>query len=297
MGKKLPFMKFYTGDWLKDPGVQSLDWADQGRWIRLLCFMWESEERGKLVLNGEPMTEEVIGRLMGEDKGTLKATLERLLNAKVLRREDKTEIYFNARMVRDEEKNKTAQEHGKKGGNPNLVNPRDKGTLKGRVKGGDKAGVDSDIRYQMSDVKDRDQKKESVAVAPGESSKKSKPQSVEPSPEAWAAAWTHWNALVACGVKVDRDETEWRNRAATEYDRAFKNGWAKPSDVDTVMRHCCANGFWHDKITSPAQIFKLKDDKRKFTTILNQAKANNKPRWPDANAGMVNSCPGQYDHI
>lgn len=45
MGKQ-PAFQFYTGDWLKDTGVLSLE--SRGAWIDLLCYMWHNKERGIL---------------------------------------------------------------------------------------------------------------------------------------------------------------------------------------------------------------------------------------------------------
>lgn len=55
---KLPAFQFYPGDWRKDPGVQSLSFHDRGVWHEMLCLMHESEERGKLTLNGSGREEQ-----------------------------------------------------------------------------------------------------------------------------------------------------------------------------------------------------------------------------------------------
>ena len=48
----LPALQFYGGDWRKDPGIQALNYFDRGVWFEMLLMMHESEDRGKLVLNG-----------------------------------------------------------------------------------------------------------------------------------------------------------------------------------------------------------------------------------------------------
>jgi hypothetical protein len=46
---KLPWLKFFTGDWLKDPNVTMLSPAARGVWIDLLCSMHEAGRYGELI--------------------------------------------------------------------------------------------------------------------------------------------------------------------------------------------------------------------------------------------------------
>ena len=45
---KAPAFQFYVKDWLSDPELQMTSSATRGVWINALCYMWESQERGKL---------------------------------------------------------------------------------------------------------------------------------------------------------------------------------------------------------------------------------------------------------
>ena len=45
---KAPAFQFYVKDWLSDPLLRMASHSSKGIWIDLLCFMWESPERGKL---------------------------------------------------------------------------------------------------------------------------------------------------------------------------------------------------------------------------------------------------------
>jgi len=45
---KAPAFQFYVKDWLSDPELQMTSSATRGIWINALCYMWESQERGKL---------------------------------------------------------------------------------------------------------------------------------------------------------------------------------------------------------------------------------------------------------
>jgi hypothetical protein len=118
---KLPAFQFYPGDWRKDPGVQSLNYHDRGVWMEILCLMFESEHRGKLMLNGASMPDEALARLLGLDKQILTTTLTTLLTYGVASRDEGTGALTCRRMVRDEELRKVRSESGKMGGNPSLL--------------------------------------------------------------------------------------------------------------------------------------------------------------------------------
>lgn len=119
---KLPAFQFYPGDWRKDPGVQSLDYFVRGVWFEMLCLMHESEQRGKLMLNGRAMSDDSLARLLGLDNQKSTTMVNLLLEAGVASRCVETGVLMNRRMVRDENLRKIRKECGKLGGNPNLVN-------------------------------------------------------------------------------------------------------------------------------------------------------------------------------
>lgn len=121
---KLPAFQFYPGDWRRDPAVQSLSYFDRGVWLEILCLMHESEQRGKLLLNGKKMPNEALARLLGLDKQILTKTLDTLLEYGVASIDEETEALMSRRMVRDEKIRQIRKEVGKKGGNPNLVNQK-----------------------------------------------------------------------------------------------------------------------------------------------------------------------------
>ncbi len=119
---KLPSIQFYPGDWKKDPGVQSLDYETRGIWFEILLLMFESEQRGKLLLNGKPMPEKALAQILGLDNQKTTTVLTMLLEHGVAAKEPDTGIFFSRRMVRDEEIRVIRKNCGKLGGNPNLVN-------------------------------------------------------------------------------------------------------------------------------------------------------------------------------
>src|SRR5688572_2013184 len=118
---KLPALQFYPGDWRKDPGVQSLNYFDRGVWFEILCLMHESSDRGKLLLNGQPMPDDALATILGLDKQILTTTLNTLLTYGVAGRDDETGALINRRMVKDELLRQIRTEAGKRGGNPVLL--------------------------------------------------------------------------------------------------------------------------------------------------------------------------------
>lgn len=118
---KLPAFQFYPADWRKDPGVQSLSYHDRGVWFEILCLMHESDQRGKLLLNGKAMPEDALARLLGLDKQVTTKTITTLIEYGVASYDLETGALMCRRMVRDENLRKIRQESGKMGGNPVLL--------------------------------------------------------------------------------------------------------------------------------------------------------------------------------
>ena len=119
---KLPAIQFYPADWRKDPAVQALNFHDRGVWFEILCLMHESSERGVLLLNGIPMPEDALARMLGLDKQILTTTLTTLLTYGAAKRRDADGAIYSSRMVKDEKIIQIRREAGKKGGNPLLLN-------------------------------------------------------------------------------------------------------------------------------------------------------------------------------
>lgn len=121
---KLPSMQFYPADWRKDPNVQALGYFERGVWFEILCLMFESEQRGKLILNGKPMPDEALARLLGLDKQRLTSILTVLLDYGVASRDEQGAL-MNRRMVKDEDIRQVRAACGALGGNPALVGHAD----------------------------------------------------------------------------------------------------------------------------------------------------------------------------
>jgi len=119
---KRPSFQFYPADWRKDPGVQALNFHDRGVWFEMLCLMHESQQRGKLTLNGRPMPEEALARLLGLDKQNLTRALSTLSDFGVSAVCPESGAIMSKRMVRDEALTEIRRNAGKLGGNPSLLN-------------------------------------------------------------------------------------------------------------------------------------------------------------------------------
>jgi hypothetical protein len=84
--------------------------------------MHESEVRGKLMLNGKPMPDSAICRMLGLDNQIVTSTIKTLLEYGVASRCEATGALISRRMLRDEDLRQIRKKCGKLGGNPNLVN-------------------------------------------------------------------------------------------------------------------------------------------------------------------------------
>ncbi|MEM9372611.1 MAG: hypothetical protein AAGA55_03125, partial [Planctomycetota bacterium] len=113
---KQPAFQFYPGDWLKDPALRLCTPAARGAWIDMLCLMFESEDRGHLITNGQAWTIADIARAIGCQPKSV-----RELIAKGVARESEAGVIFSPRMVRDAKVAKARSEAGSKGGSPILL--------------------------------------------------------------------------------------------------------------------------------------------------------------------------------
>jgi hypothetical protein len=117
----LPAMPFYTGDWFKCPEVRALPLDHRALWFDMICYMWESTERGVMVKsNGKPYSQEEIIRMVGLDNQNSGIWLTSLIENEVCGvREDGA--IFSRRMVKEEKIRIIRREVGSKGGNPNIL--------------------------------------------------------------------------------------------------------------------------------------------------------------------------------
>ncbi len=117
----LPHIQFYVGDWRKDLAIQSLSYHHRGIWLELLMLMHCSEQRGRLVLSGKPMSNLNLARLLGLSEQETTDAVKCLLEGGVASR-DQNGALINRRMVREEELRAKRREAGSKGGSNTQAN-------------------------------------------------------------------------------------------------------------------------------------------------------------------------------
>lgn len=111
-----PSFQFYPGDWRKDLAVQSLDYESRGIWWELICFMHESPERGKMIVNDSALTDDEIATCLGIEPSKCKQTLAKLTSKGVASRCQKTGALMCRRMVREQELSIKRAAAGRSGG-------------------------------------------------------------------------------------------------------------------------------------------------------------------------------------
>lgn len=117
---KRPSFQFYPADWRKDPALSTCSLAARGLWIELMCVAHESDEYGVLCVNGKPISDAQIARIVGEVPNLVVKLIKELETAGVFSRRQDGAIY-SRRMVADEHIRNVRAAAGRLGGNPVLV--------------------------------------------------------------------------------------------------------------------------------------------------------------------------------
>lgn len=111
--RKHSLMPFDTGAWLTDPRVNTLSLMAKGAWVGLLCYMWESSQRGMLVKpNNAPYT---LNELVALSGCTDDEPIQELIDCGVLSLNHKG-VYYSADMVKQADISEKRRNAGKKGG-------------------------------------------------------------------------------------------------------------------------------------------------------------------------------------
>ena len=74
---KLPYIQFYTGDWIKDPNLSMCLPSTRGIWIDMLCAMHENGRTGQV-----KGTTEQLARICRCTEEEIKKSLRELLESK-----------------------------------------------------------------------------------------------------------------------------------------------------------------------------------------------------------------------
>jgi hypothetical protein len=116
-----PWIKFYPDDWNSDIELASCRLSTQGFFIRLIGILHHSKPYGYLTSNSKKITSLQLSHILGIPQKTCNSCLKELTEKGVLKKDDHG--YYSQRMRKDREKREAARRAGKKGGNPQLVNP------------------------------------------------------------------------------------------------------------------------------------------------------------------------------
>lgn len=109
-------MPFFTCDWLSCAEVKVLPPDVRGLWFDMICYMWESVERGVMVKpNHQPYTKNEITLMIGRDCSESYAWFDALIDNGVCAVREDGAIY-SRRMVKDEAIREKRRVAGKKGG-------------------------------------------------------------------------------------------------------------------------------------------------------------------------------------
>ena len=114
--KRIQMMPFDTSDWLRCPELKVLSPDIRGLWMDMLCYMWESVERGVMVKpTGDIYTQDEIVKMLGVDASGSDTWLDQLIIGGVCGVRADGAIY-SRRMVRMAEISQKRREAGLKGG-------------------------------------------------------------------------------------------------------------------------------------------------------------------------------------
>lgn len=111
--RKYSLMPFDTRAWLSDPRINTLSLMAKGVWVTMLCYMWESSQRGMLVKpNNAPYSLSELVVLLGL---TDDEPLQELIDCGVLSLNHKG-VYYSAGIVKQADISEKRRNAGKKGG-------------------------------------------------------------------------------------------------------------------------------------------------------------------------------------
>jgi hypothetical protein len=121
---RLPWIKWYSRDALGDPMLRMVGPEARGVWYDMLWLMDIADRRGYLTRNGHPWPDDELCRILAVTQDELERAKTKLLSAGVPSIEESTGVWYNRRMVRDEQRREIGAKYGRSGGgNPALKHP------------------------------------------------------------------------------------------------------------------------------------------------------------------------------
>jgi uncharacterized phage protein (TIGR02220 family) len=90
--------------WLRDVALQMCCLQTHGAWMRLLCYMYQSEKRGHLFSNGKPLSVKQIQKMLAVGDKEFASIWGELTEQGVIKFDEATGSYYSKRMVNDYKK-------------------------------------------------------------------------------------------------------------------------------------------------------------------------------------------------
>lgn len=277
---KLPAIQFYPGDWKKDPGVQALSFHDRGVWIEILFLMHESDERGVLLLNGKPMPDEALGRILGLDNQKITTAITSILDYGVASRRPEDGALYSRRMVRDEKIRQIRSEAGEKGGNPDFSRGKTNPYYK----------TDKQIDKQIDKQTDKQTDKQKITPSSSSSSSSSKLKTSSSEHEPFRLAELLLNLILARKPNFKKPNLQsW----AKDIDRMLRLDKRTPDRVETVIRWTQQDPFWQANVLSASTL------REKFDQLELKMSCSNKKSTGTRTQRSGDRCddPNKYDAV
>ena len=111
-----PAFLFFPNDWLSSPDINSCSLEAQGLWIKMLCFMYQSPQKGVLLLpSGKQIESKTLAKLCGESEQLISKLLQELEDVGTFSRLEDSTIYCR-RVKRESDLIEARREAGRLGG-------------------------------------------------------------------------------------------------------------------------------------------------------------------------------------
>ena len=98
---KRPAFLFYPGDFLKDPGLSTLNYHHIGVFVKLLCYAHQTDGELRYCEGGDPFTISDLAQTLGLEADETQKVIDTLIRRGCLKKRDDDGCLYNARMVRD----------------------------------------------------------------------------------------------------------------------------------------------------------------------------------------------------
>ena len=100
-----PWIKFYPRDWRGDQALRLVSLQARGLWMEMLCVMHEATPYGHLTVNGQPVGDADLARLVGATVAEVQALLVELRAAGVCR-QTRGGVIYSKRLIADDKRSK-----------------------------------------------------------------------------------------------------------------------------------------------------------------------------------------------